>query len=179
MRILLVLLFMVADLFYQPTIMASAAPIMTDDPLLKDPDLLASLEIFMGMSPAEREEAIRGLMDAVGDDPQKRAEMEDLLKKLPALDAEQLKNSPGGNVHSSIQQMVHDDEIAKAKQDARKMLDGTTWEFFWENQEAILESTIASGQLSAEDAALFKADTRAWKKQLRVIFDDLTGKQEL
>ena len=151
---------------------------MKDDPLLKDPALLASLEIFMGRSPAEREEAVQGLMKAAGDDPTTRAEMADLLEKLSALDAEQLANSPGG-AHSSLQQMVQDDEIAKAKRNARRMLDGTTWEAFWENQEAILESTIASGQLSAEDATRFRTDEEAWKNQLRIIFDDLAGKEEL
>ena len=75
--------------------------------------------------------------------------------------------------------MVQDDEVSNAKQDARKMLDGITWEFFWENQAAILESTIASGQLSAEAAAHFKTDEDAWKTQLRVIWDDLAGQQEL
>ena len=166
MRIHSLLILLVAGVCWQPT--ASADPIMTDDPLLNDPDLLASLEIFMGMSPLEREEAIHGLMEAAGDDPQKRAEMEDLIKKLPALDAEQLTNSPAG-IQSNLEQMVQDDEVAKAKQDARKMLDGTTWEFFWENQAAILESTIASGQLMVEAAAHFKTDEDAKKEQLRVI----------
>ena len=154
-----------------------AEPIMTDNPLLKDPDLLASLEIFMGMSPEEKDDAITGLLDAVGNDPVQRAEMEDLLKKLLKLsNDEQFKASPGG-IHSSIQQMIKDDEIAKAKQDAAKMLDGTSWKDFWSNEAAILDSTIASGQLSAEDAARFKKDKKAWKKQLRIIYDDVTSKE--
>ena len=153
---------------------ALADPIMTDNPLLKDPDLLASLEIFMGMSPEEKEGAITGLLDAVGNDPVQRAEMEDLLKKLLKLsNDEQLKASPGG-IHSSIQQL---DEIAKAKQDAAKMLDGTSWEFFWDNEEVILDSAISSGQMIAEDAARFKKDKKAWKKQLRIIYDDVTSKE--
>jgi len=178
MRIPSFLLLFMAESWRQPMNIASAAPLMTDDPILKDPDLVAALELFIGMSPDERKDTIQGLKASVGDDPQRLAEMEELLDKLSALDVEQLENSPGGT-HSSIQQMIQDDEVATAKRDARKMLDGTTWEFFWENQEAILESTIASGQLSPEDAALFKTDEGAWKEKLRFIFDDLVGNQEL
>ena len=175
MRIYSFLIWLMANLW--SITIAVADPIMTDDPLLSDPDLLASLEIFMGMSPEEKEGAITGLLNAVGNDPVQRAEMEDLLKKLLKLsNDEQLKASPGG-IHSSIQQMIRDDEIAKAKQDAAKMLDGTSWEFFSDNHEAILDSTIASGQLSTEDAARFKKDKKAWKKQLRIIYDDVTSKE--
>ena len=71
----------------------------------------------MGMSPDEREETIRGLMDTMGDDPKKRAEMELLLAKLPALSDEQIKNSDSG-IQSSLKQMVQDDEFAKARIDA-------------------------------------------------------------
>lgn len=149
---------------------------MTDDPLLKDPDLLASIEIFMGMSPEEREETIKGLMEAVGDNTQQRAEMEDLLTKLSSMSEEELKNSPTG-VHSSIKQMIHDDEIAKAKQNARKMIDDAhladSWKFFLDQEEQILEATIASGKLTKEQITLFKSDKEAWKKQLRVIWEDL------
>lgn len=159
----------------------AAGPIVIeeDHPLLKnDPEALQAMEIFMGMSPDEREETIRGLMDAMGDDPKKRAEMELLLAKLPALSDEQIKNSDSG-IQSSLKQMVQDDEFAKARRDARKQLDGTSWEFFAENQAAILEATIAGGQLSPEDAALFKTDEEAWLKQLRVIWEDVAKKQEL
>ena len=106
-------------------------PILVDEehPLLNDPEVLAAMEIFMGMAPEERASTIKGLMEAVGDDPQKRAEMELIISKLPALDEETLKNSPAG-VHSSIRQMVQDDEFAKAQRDARQQLDGVSWEFF-------------------------------------------------
>lgn len=170
-----------AGLCWRPT--TSADPIMDqiileEDHPLNDPDLLQAMEIFMGMSPSEREEAIHGLMDAIGDDPKKHADMEYLIKQLPALDAEHLKTSPAG-MHSNLEQMVQDDEVAKAKKDARQILDGTTWEFFWVNQAAILENTIASGQLSPADAARFMTDEDAWKKQLRIIWEDVTSQQEL
>lgn len=156
-------------------------PILVDEehPLLNDPEVLAAMEIFMGMAPEERASTIKGLMEAVGDDPQKRAEMELIVSTLPALDEETLKNSPAG-VHSSLKQMIQDDEFAKAKNDARQQLDGVSWEFFVENQAAILDATIQSGQLSAEDAARFKTDDEAWMEQLRVIWEDVAkGEQEL
>ena len=156
-------------------------PILVDEehPLLNDPEVLAAMEIFMGMAPEERASTIKGLMDAVGDDPQKRAEMEFIISKLPALDEETLKNSPAG-VHSSLKQMIQDDEFAKAQRDARQQLDGVSWEFFVENRAAILDATIQSGRLSAEDAARFKTDDEAWMEQLRVIWEDVAkGEQEL
>ncbi|KAL7457245.1 hypothetical protein ACHAWC_008763 [Mediolabrus comicus] len=121
------------------------------------------MEIFMAMSPEEREITIHNLLEAVGDDPKARAEMELIISKLPALEAEQA----AGN------------EFAKAKHNAKKQLDGTSWEFFVENQDAILEATIAGGQLSAEDTALFKTNKKAWLKQLRVIWEDVVQNQEL
>ena len=130
----------------------------------------------MGMSPEEREETIQGLLEAVGDDPQKRAEMEALIAALPAMEAEQAKR---GTQQSNLKQMVQDDELAKAREDAREHLNGTPWSFFLENEAAILEATIASGQLSAEDIALFKTDKQMWLKQLRVIWEDAAKQQEL
>ena len=138
--------------------------------LADDKELLNAMEMFMGMSAKEREETIQGLMMAVGDDPAKKAEMEALIKMLPNLDD-----------NSNLQQMIHDDEIAKAKKEAKRQLGGSDWESFWANQAEILENVLASGQLSPEDAALFKTDEEAWKRQLRIIWEDLqpNGKDEL
>ena len=151
---------------------------MTDDPLLKDPDLLASFEIFLGMSPEEREETIKGLMSSSVKTKEQKKEMKYLLDKLSAMDAEQLQNSPTG-VQSSIKQLIHDDEIAKAKQNARQMLDdqGDSWKFFLDNEEQILAATIQSGQLTPEQIATFRTDKDAWKKQMRVIWEDLNAKE--
>ena len=155
---------------------AADPPIVIDEshPLLNDPEALQAMEIFMAMSPEEREITIHNLLEAVGDDPKARAEMELIISKLPALEAEQVAGS-----ESSLKKLIQEDEFAKAKHNAKKQLDGTSWEFFVENQDAILEATIAGGQLSAEDAALFKTDKTAWLKQLRVIWEDVVQKQEL
>ena len=170
MRVFLAFLLLLA--LCQLSLAVEPIVIEDDHPLLNDPDALQAMELFMGMSPSEREETIRELMEAVGDDPEKRAEMELLLSKLPAVDAEQLKNSPGG-MRSSLKQMVQDDEFAKARTDAKQSLGGTPWSLFVENSDAILEATIASGQISPEQAATFKSDNEAWLKQLRVIWEDV------
>jgi hypothetical protein len=155
---------------------AADPPIVIDEshPLLNDPEALQAMEIFMAMSPEEREITIHNLLEAVGDDPKARAEMELIISKLPALEAEQVSGS-----ESNLKKLIQEDEFAKAKHNAKKQLDGTSWEFFVENQDAILEATIAGGQLSAEDAALFKTDKKAWLKQLRVIWEDVVQNQEL
>ena len=155
-------------------------PIVIEDdhPLLTDPDLPAALETFLGMSPEEREEAMQGLLAAVGDDPVQRAEMERLLATLPAMNEEQLKGSHS-SLYYSLNKMDRGDEVAQARENARQTMGGVTWDFFVENQAAILEATIADGQLSAEDAARFRTDGAAWLKQLRVIYDDIKGHAEL
>lgn len=132
------------------------------DRLVNDLELLNAMELFMGMSADEREDTIQGLLKAVGEDPTKKAEMETLIQMLPQLDDT-----------STLQQMIQDDTMAKAKRTARQQLDGTDWESFWAMQEQILEATLASGQISPKDAARFKTDEEAWKDQLRIIFDDL------
>ena len=138
--------------------------------LLEDPELLNALEIFMGMSAQERYETIQGLMEAVGHDPDKRLEMERLIEMLPQMED-----------NSDLKEMIRQDELLKAKQQAKRQLDGQDWESFWAMQADILEATIASGQLTPEQAAHFKTDEEAWKAQLRTIFNDLhgNGKDEL
>mmetsp|Transcript_5237 Transcript_5237/g.7563 ORF Transcript_5237/g.7563 Transcript_5237/m.7563 type:complete len:176 (+) Transcript_5237:80-607(+) len=149
---------------------AEVIEIEEDHPLFTDPDLLGAMEIFMRMSPEERESTIQGLMEAVGDDPEKRKEMELIISKLPAVEQEQLKKNGGS---SSLNDMIQEDEFAKAKHEAKKQLNGIDWESFWAMQEEVLESVIAAGQVSPEDAAHFKTDEEAWKKQLRTIWEDL------
>lgn len=150
---------------------AELIEIEDDHPLLTNPELLQAMEIFMQMSSEERQEVILGLMETVGDDPKKRKEMELLISKLPQVEQEQLLKNP--KAAHSLQELIQDDEFAKAKHNAKQMLDGMSWEDFWAIQDQVLESVIAGGQISVEDAALFRTDEEAWKKQLRIIYDDL------
>lgn len=84
----------------------------------------------------------------------------------------------GGGGKSKIKELVQEDEIHAAKQEAKRQLDGTSWESFWAKQAEILDSALAGGQLSPEDAARFKTDEEAWKNQLRMIWEDLQLSQQ-
>ena len=44
-------------------------------------------------------------------------------------------------------------------------------------KEQILAATIKSGQLTPEQIATFRTDKDAWKKQMRVIWEDLNAKE--
>jgi hypothetical protein len=162
-RILAVLL---SCLLWAPIPAAETAP----QNLVDDPALLNAMDMFMGMSGQERHETIQGLMEVVGHDPAARAEMETLIKMLPKLDDDDDKDGS-----SSLRQMIQDDEVRKAEHEGRRQVEGLDWESFWAMQADILETTIASGQLTPEQAAIFKTDEDAWKAQLRIIFDDLQG----
>ena len=69
-------------------------------------------------------------------DPKREAEMEFLLQKVNELDTS-----------GSLQQMIEQDEINKAKREASRQLDGRDWESFWAMEAEILAATIESGQL--------------------------------
>lgn len=129
-----------------------------------DEAVLQAMEIFAGMSPEEMEETILELMNMIGDsDPETKAELELLLSELiPKIKSE-----------SSLNQMVQDDELAVATQDALKMLKGSNWDEIWANQDLILDGVLDSGKLTPEDAARFKTDENAWKEELQFIWNQL------
>jgi hypothetical protein len=135
-----------------------------------------AMEIFAGMSPEEMEETVKQLMMVVGDDPETQAELEQLLEQIPKMKQQQQQSGGEG---SNLDQMVKDDEVAAATQDALRLLLNSDWESVWENQDVILEGVVASGQLDPEDAAYLKTDQSAWKKQLRFIWDELQKQADL
>lgn len=145
-----------------------------------DPELLAAMEIFAAMSPEEMEETMQELTQMLGDDPETLAAIQEVMDQIPKISA--------SDIQSSLQEMIADDEIAVATQNALKMLHKTDWETIWDKKEDILEAVIQSGQISAEDAALFKSDNEAWEKELKFIWNELqkqaaeaeaNGKEEL
>ncbi|CAJ1946758.1 unnamed protein product [Cylindrotheca closterium] len=132
--------------------------------ITQDEALKQALEIFEGMSPEEMEETILEMMQLVGnDDPETKAELELLLNEL----IPQIKSQ------SNLDQMVQDDELAVATQDALRMLKGSNWDEIWAKQDIILEGVLASGQLTPESAALYRSDEEAWKEELKFIWDQL------
>jgi hypothetical protein len=103
-------------------------------------------------------------MQLVGnDDPETKAELELILNEL----LPQIKSQ------SNLDQMVQDDELAVATQDALRSLQGSNWDEIWAKQDVILEGVLASGQLTQESAALFRSDDEAWKEELKFIWDQL------
>jgi hypothetical protein len=131
----------------------------------EDPALLAAMEIFAGMSPEEMEETMQELVGLLGDDAETLAAMKEVMDEIQNLEA--------SDTQSSLKQMIADDEIAAATQDALKMLHKTDWETIWERKDDILEAVIQSGQIEADDAALFKSDKEAWEKELKFIWSEL------
>ena len=132
---------------------------------LNDPELLAAMEMFAGMSPEETEETMKELVGMLGDDPETLAAIEEVMKEIP--------NMKANDVQSSLKQMVSEDEVAAATQDALKLLGKSNWETIWEKQDLILDAVIQSDQINAEDTALFKSDNAAWEKELRFIWNEL------
>lgn len=133
--------------------------------LKNDPELLAAMEIFAGMSPEEMEETMNELKEMLGNDPETLAAINEVMEEMKQMDAADIK--------SSLEQMVADDEVAKATQDALKLIHKSSWETIWEKQADILDAVIQSGQISAEDAALFKSDQDKWEMELRFIWNEL------
>ena len=142
--------------------------------LERDPELLAAMEIFAGMSPEEMEETMAELVEMLGDDPETLAAIKEVMKEIPKMKA--------ADVQSSLQQMVSDDEVAAATAEALKMLQQADWDTIWEKRDVILGAVIQSGKISAEDAAMFKTDNKAWENELRFIWNELqkqAAKEEL
>jgi polyhydroxyalkanoate synthesis regulator phasin len=69
--------------------------------------------------------------------------------------------------------MTLEEEIAEATEMALEMISTSEWEVIYNKREDILDSVIASGKISAEDAALYKSDASAWEEELKYIWDEL------
>jgi len=151
----------------------SAAPTVNadanneDEPLdlERDPELLVAMEIFAAMNPEEMEETMEELKKMLGDDPETLEAIQHVMNELPKMKSE--------DVQSSLNDMIADDEIAAATNDALKLLGHSHWDQIWEQQDVILQAVIQSGQISEEDTALFTSDNAAWEKELRFIWNEL------
>lgn len=130
-----------------------------------DPELLEAIEMFAGMSPEEMEETMQELIGMLGEDPETLAAIEEVMKEIPDMKA--------GDIQSSLNQMVSENEVATATKDALRLLGTSDWETIWEKQSLILDAVIQSGKMNAEDNALFKSDKVAWEKELRFIWNEL------
>lgn len=134
---------------------------------LEDPGLLMAMEMFSKMSPEEMEETMMELKKMLGDDPETLAAIDDVMKEIP--------NMKDADIKSSLKDMISDDEIQAATNDALRLLRSTenVWETIWEQRDAILEAVIASGQITAMDAARFRNDRNEWEAELKHIWTEL------
>jgi len=138
-----------------------------DEPLvdLEDPELLNAMEIFANMSPEEMEETMRELKEMLGDDPEALAAMEQVMQEIPKMKAD--------HIQSSLKELIEEDEIAAATQDALEMLRSGSFDAVFEKRNEILEAVIASGKIDAVDAARFQASPTAWEAELKHIWSEL------
>ena len=146
---------------------------MEADDDFNDPELMEAMEIFNAMSPEDMQEAMLGLLEAVGDDPEMLAAIQEVQKEI------EMMKASGENDAGNLQDLIEDDGLAAASQDALDMLGSKDWESMWEMQEEILQGVLESGKLSAEDAALYKSDVSAWEKELKFIWNELQNQAQL
>mmetsp|Transcript_28994 Transcript_28994/g.58846 ORF Transcript_28994/g.58846 Transcript_28994/m.58846 type:complete len:143 (+) Transcript_28994:2-430(+) len=127
------------------------------------------MEQFALMSPEEMKEAFADVIDILGDDPDTIAAVKEVMLEMESMDADDVTNS----VRTTLQTVTMDEEIAEATQIALDMISKSEWDVIYDNRGDILDSVIASGKISAEDAALYKSDEGQWEKELRFIWDEL------
>jgi hypothetical protein len=128
------------------------------------------------MSKEEMQETLVELMDILGGDPETLAAIQELQKELETMQA----SGEYGFAGEKLEDMVTEDELAAATQDALHMLGGATdWDGIWEMQEVILQGVLESGQLSAENAALYKNYLSEWEKELQFIWTELQNQAQL
>mmetsp|Transcript_12446 Transcript_12446/g.20654 ORF Transcript_12446/g.20654 Transcript_12446/m.20654 type:complete len:186 (+) Transcript_12446:64-621(+) len=134
---------------------------------LDDPALIEAMQMFANMSPEEMEETMQELQEILGDDPETLAAIQ--------LVAEQIPNMQASDIQSSLTELITEDEVMVATNEALKMLrdDENAWETIWDQRDEILEAVVASGQMSALDAARFKADPNEWEAELKHIWKEL------
>lgn len=157
----------------------SAAPSQqeSDDVDLDDVELLEAINELAEMGLEERVSMMEELVGMLGDDPETLAAIEDVMNEIQFLKAKDIK--------SKVEDIVSDDVVAAATQDALKLLGRSNWETIWEKQDLILDAVIDSGEINAEDTALYKSEKKAWEKELRTIWNELqkqaadAGKDEL
>lgn len=136
-----------------------------DDIDLDDPELLEALEMLLDMSPEEMDETMKELLEMMGDDPETVAAIEGVFKDLPDMVEK--------DIQSSLLQMMLNDKVAEATQDALQLVGASNWDTIWEKQDLILDAVIQTGKMSADDASLYKSDKAAWEKELRFIWNEL------
>ena len=121
------------------------------------------------MSPEEAEEAFAEVIEMLGedkDDPEMLEAIQEVMREMGSMNS-------GTDVKARLSSMTLEEEIAEATEMALEMISTSEWEVIYNKREDILDSVIASGKISAEDAALYKSDASAWEEELKYIWDEL------
>mmetsp|Transcript_7385 Transcript_7385/g.15965 ORF Transcript_7385/g.15965 Transcript_7385/m.15965 type:complete len:202 (+) Transcript_7385:296-901(+) len=142
------------------------------DPLvdMSDEELLGVMEEFALMSEEEMEEAFMEVVEMLGGD--ENSEMATAVREI--MDAvKSMDVSDGLAPLMESMGMSIEEEIAEATHIALEMISNSDWERIYNKRGEILESLVIGGNISAEDAALYKNDDGAWVKELRFIWDEL------
>mmetsp|Transcript_9372 Transcript_9372/g.15285 ORF Transcript_9372/g.15285 Transcript_9372/m.15285 type:complete len:237 (+) Transcript_9372:179-889(+) len=130
------------------------------------------------MSEDEMEILFSEVIDRLGDDNPERVEAVEAVREIIGT----LKSFHGSDESAPLMEsiaMSPEREIAEATGIAPDMIpESDDWESIHNKRDGILNSLIATGTVSAEDAALYKSDDGAWEKELRLIWDGLKNLAE-
>ena len=121
------------------------------------------------MSPEEAQEAFAEVLEMMGedkDDPEMLEAIQEVMREMESM-------NNGDDVKYRLSSMTMEEEVAQATKVALEMISTSEWDVIYNKREDILDSVIASGKMSAEDAALYKSDAAAWEKELKYIWDEL------
>lgn len=130
---------------------------------------MEAMEAFALMSPEEAEEAFAEVIEMLGedkDDPEMLEAIQEVMREMESMNS-------GADVKARLSPITLEEEIAEATEMALEMISTSEWEVIYNKREDILDSVIASGKISAEDAALYKSDVSAWEEELKYIWDEL------
>ena len=121
------------------------------------------------MSPEEAQEAFAEVLEMMGedkDDPEMLEAIQEVMREMESM-------NNGDDVKYRLSSMTMEEEVAQATEVALEMISTSEWDVIYNKREDILDSVIASGKMSAEDAALYKSDAAAWEKELKHIWEEL------
>ena len=127
------------------------------------------MEAFALMSPEEAQEAFAEVLEMMGedkDDPEMLEAIQEVMREMENMNT-------GDDVKYRLSSMTMEEEVAQATEVALEMISTSEWDVIYNKREDILDSVIASGKMSAEDAALYKSDAAAWEKELKHIWEEL------
>mmetsp|Transcript_16592 Transcript_16592/g.23389 ORF Transcript_16592/g.23389 Transcript_16592/m.23389 type:complete len:193 (-) Transcript_16592:39-617(-) len=136
--------------------------------MLDDPEMTEAIDMFANMSPEEMEETMQELMNMFGDDPETAAAIQDVMKEIGGMDGQAVKQS--------MEEMMAEKQVAGAIGETLEMLanaDEGMFKTILGEKDAILESVIESGSLSAEDIAKYRNDPSLWEAELKHIWLEL------